>query len=61
MHPLGKVMVGDKKSELLDISPFTSKGNRVTPPWLASQGKAGQITGKCGLGNSLNIYVKPPS
>lgn len=53
-------MVGDKKSELLEFSPFTSKGNWVTPPWLAFQGKAGHITGKCGLGNSQNIYVKPP-
>ena len=58
--PPGEVMIGDEKSQVLEISPFTPKGNQMTPPWSAFQGRAGQITEKRRLSNGQNIYLKPP-
>jgi len=58
--PPGKVMMGDEKSQLLEIFPFIPKGNQITPSPLAVQGRAGQITEKPGLGNDQNTYLEPP-
>lgn len=35
--PPGKVMMGDEKSQLLEVSPLTPKGNQMTPPRLEGQ------------------------
>lgn len=60
MQPTWESNMGDEKSQLLDISPFTPNGNRISPPRSAFQGRTGQVTEKCGLSNGQNIYLKPP-